>query len=111
MDPMHVAMYRGAENCTAHHSQYIWPVVQEEEAIIITDSLLKNVHFLRRTSVHAIPGASTETIEEEIQRSNIDICYQKTVLICVGTNNLTRDSPCSNMCKISNPSRRCKKQE
>jgi lysophospholipase L1-like esterase len=92
MDPIHAAMYKGAEDCRAKHVRYIWPATQEEEAIIIADSLLKQVRHLRRTQVHAIPGARIERFTDEIQRGIIDVSYQRAVLVCAGTNNLCKDT-------------------
>jgi hypothetical protein len=93
MDLKHINMYRGAEDCPARHSRYVWPATIHEDAIIIADSLFRKIRFLRRAVVHAIPGATVERLLGEITRGNIDVSYQKCVLIHVGTNNLGRESP------------------
>jgi lysophospholipase L1-like esterase len=93
MDKEHAGLYNGAENCPARHERYIWPATEQEEAIIVADSLLKKVRHLKRTSVYAIPGATIERLTGEIIRGNIDISFQRAVCVCAGTNNLCRDTP------------------
>jgi lysophospholipase L1-like esterase len=103
MDPIHAAMYRDAENCPAKHERFIWPATEAEEAIIIADSLLKKVRHLRRTQVYAIPGVRIERLTDEIRRGVIDISYQNAILVCAGTNNLSKDSPeliCDKMSRL-----------
>jgi lysophospholipase L1-like esterase len=93
MDSVHAGMYKGAEDCRAKHRWYAWPALQVEEAIIVADSILKQVRHLRRTYVHAIPGARIERIDEDIKGGIIDVSFQRAVVVCAGTNNLSRDTP------------------
>jgi lysophospholipase L1-like esterase len=92
MDPVHAAMYAGAEDCRARHACYVWPALEEEEAIILGDSLIKKVRHLRRTSVYAIPGVSLEGLYDEIRWNKVDISFQRGILVCAGTNNLSTNS-------------------
>jgi hypothetical protein len=93
MDREHFNLYPGAEDCMARHKEYIWPAMEEEHAIIIADSLLKRVRYLKRATVHAIPGAKIERFIEEISQGRINMSFQKAALIHLGTNNLEKDSP------------------
>ena len=93
MDMAHIQLYPGAQDCKGKHSRYIWPSLEREESIILADSLLKRFRHLRRTCVHSIPGAKIERFKDEINRFNIDVSYQKVILLHLGTNNLSKDPP------------------
>ena len=74
--------------------RYVWPTTTGvNEAIIIADSLLKSMNALRKTVVHAIPGADIERLSSEIQRGTIKVYGFRAVLISAGTNSLEKNSP------------------
>jgi lysophospholipase L1-like esterase len=64
----------------------------------VADSLLKQVRFLKRTQVYAIPGATIERLTDEIYRHRIDVSYQKAILLCIGTNNLSSNDTAAEIC-------------
>jgi hypothetical protein len=72
----------------------VWPTTTGvNEAIIIADSLLKPMKALRKTIVHALPGADIERLSSEIRRGTIKVGGFKAVVICAGTNSLEKNTP------------------
>jgi lysophospholipase L1-like esterase len=114
MDFDHINMYPGAENCKQKHYRYVWPTTTGvNEALIIADSLLKYMKALRKTVVHALPGADIIRLRDDISRGTINVRSYKAVVICAGTNSLEKYNPpelCDQMAalidlvKLQNPS-------
>jgi lysophospholipase L1-like esterase len=92
MDMNHIMLYPGAEDCAAKHSRYVWPAMEHEAALILSDSLLKRIRYLKIATVHAIPGAKIERFTSEIRRGKISVYSQRAILVHLGTNNLSRDT-------------------
>jgi lysophospholipase L1-like esterase len=94
MDFEHINKYPGAENCKKKHVRYVWPTTTGvNEVIIIADSLLKPMKALRKTVVHAVPGADIERLSGEIRRGTIIVHGYMAVLISAGTNSLEKNTP------------------
>jgi hypothetical protein len=67
--------------------------MEYEESLIIADSLLKRVRCLRRTTVHALPGADIDRLIDEITANKIPVATQRLILVHVATNNLESNTP------------------
>jgi hypothetical protein len=93
MDLRHMMMYPGAADCKGRHCRYVWPAEQFEEALILSDSILRKVRYLRRTKVYAVPGADLDRLAQEIRRGKVDVSFQRAILVHAGTNNLQANSP------------------
>lgn len=86
--------YPGAEHCKKKHARYVWPsTTGSMEAVVLCDSLLKNMNGLRRTIVQSVPGATIERLTSDIVRGIIDVSPFKLVAVLAGTNNLESDPP------------------